>query len=308
MGDARRCEPDRDTYLIVMSSCDHCGHSEYAQTLWDTDVAAVGLRHVPHLVAADNDCLPRRGELLRSLRLIEQFEAERKERRHRNDEAMWNALLSGCRLHNDREMALGVFAEIRRRRFSERTMVKAAVSMRNLWAFQMKEEGDGGLLDGDGHRRFEAISAEIRDRGWDRFKTSAVSEFKIESECQPHAFYAGDGHLRSDEYAAIEDAMAELLDPLRANGYAPDLSVVTRRLREGELARDAVLRHSEKLTVVYGVMRTEEGHDIVVHKNLRICSDCHSFMKALSKVTGRVLTISDSYRVHQFVHCYLFCE
>ena len=102
--------------------------------------------------------------------------------------------------------------------------------------------------------------------------------------------------------------MAELLDPLRANGYAPDLSVVTRRLREGELARDAVLRHSEKLTVVYGVMRTEEGHDIVVHKNLRICSDCHSFMKALSKVTGRVLTISDSYRVHQFVHCYLFCE
>ena len=167
-GDARRCEPGRDTYLIVMSSCDHCGHSEYAQTLWYTDVAAVGLRHVPHLVAAANDCLPRRGELLRSLRLIEQFEAERKERRHRNDDAMWNALLSGCRLHNDREMTLGVFAEIRRRRFSERTMAKAAVSMRNLWAFQMKEESDGGLLDGGG-----VMATAASKRSAPRFGTAA---------------------------------------------------------------------------------------------------------------------------------------
>ncbi|KAJ8485985.1 hypothetical protein OPV22_018470 [Ensete ventricosum] len=42
--------------------------------------------------------------------------------------------------------------------------------------------------------------------------------------------------------------------------------------------------HSEKLAIAFGLLNTEAGVEIVVIKNLRVCEDCHQFMKTVSQV------------------------
>ncbi|CBI40215.3 unnamed protein product, partial [Vitis vinifera] len=61
-----------------------------------------------------------------------------------------------------------------------------------------------------------------------------------------------------------------------------------------------LLYHSEKLAVVFGILSTPNGSPIQIIKNLRICGDCHTFMKFMSKVTLRKIIIRDGNRFHHF--------
>lgn len=58
--------------------------------------------------------------------------------------------------------------------------------------------------------------------------------------------------------------------------------------------------HSEKLAVAYAVMKTPSEAPIHVIKNLRICDDCHSALKLISKVTMRLIVVRDVKRFHSF--------
>ena len=78
--------------------------------------------------------------------------------------------------------------------------------------------------------------------------------------------------------------------------------MVTREMNafKGETKEYVVLRHSEKLAVLFGLLETHADFEIVINKNLRICADCHTFMKLLSRLERRRLVVSDSNRVHVF--------
>ncbi|KAK9291002.1 hypothetical protein L1049_009185 [Liquidambar formosana] len=58
--------------------------------------------------------------------------------------------------------------------------------------------------------------------------------------------------------------------------------------------------HSEKLAIAFGLLKTEAGTEIVVIKNLRVCGDCHLFMKLVSKIVNRQFVIRDATRFHHF--------
>ena len=62
----------------------------------------------------------------------------------------------------------------------------------------------------------------------------------------------------------------------------------------------ALCSHSEKLAIAYGLMRTPLGEPIQVFKNLRVCSDCHTATKFISKVTERDIVVRDANRFHHF--------
>jgi hypothetical protein len=44
--------------------------------------------------------------------------------------------------------------------------------------------------------------------------------------------------------------------------------------------------HNEKLAVAFGLLNTATGSEIVVIKNLRVCGDCHSFLKSVSAIAN----------------------
>ena len=58
--------------------------------------------------------------------------------------------------------------------------------------------------------------------------------------------------------------------------------------------------HSERLAIAYGLISTPNGTPIRITKNLRICSDCHTFSKLVSKFFERELVMRDANRFHHF--------
>ena len=63
---------------------------------------------------------------------------------------------------------------------------------------------------------------------------------------------------------------------------------------------DALCGHSEKLAVAFGLLSLPSGSTIRVSKNLRMCNDCHSASKILSRIEKRHIIVSDEYCVHHF--------
>jgi pentatricopeptide repeat protein len=82
-------------------------------------------------------------------------------------------------------------------------------------------------------------------------------------------------------------------------GYQPKLDCVTNnsKTREGKIAN--LLSHSEKLATAYMVTESSD-ETIIIFKNLRICEDCHEFIRLLSTITGRRLVINDRSLSHEF--------
>lgn len=58
--------------------------------------------------------------------------------------------------------------------------------------------------------------------------------------------------------------------------------------------------HSEKLALAFGLISLPPNIPIIIHKNLRICGDCHSFMKVAAHITERLLIVRDANRFHHF--------
>lgn len=86
---------------------------------------------------------------------------------------------------------------------------------------------------------------------------------------------------------------------LREAGYCPDSSFVLHDVDEEEKVH-SLRYHSEKLAVAYGLVKLPEGVPIRVMKNLRVCGDCHSAIKLISKVMGREIILRDANRFHHF--------
>ncbi|GAA0180905.1 hypothetical protein LIER_30171 [Lithospermum erythrorhizon] len=61
--------------------------------------------------------------------------------------------------------------------------------------------------------------------------------------------------------------------------------------------------HSEKLAIGFALLchGVEKGRKpIFIFKNLRVCGDCHEFIKGLSKVLRKVFLVRDANRFHKF--------
>ncbi|KAL6636857.1 hypothetical protein ACP70R_024429 [Stipagrostis hirtigluma subsp. patula] len=107
-----------------------------------------------------------------------------------------------------------------------------------------------------------------------------------------------DAAVREKRRAAYEKVV-ELHEQIRAAGYVPDTRYVLHDIDEGAKAR-ALMYHSERLAIAFGLVSTPPGTPLRVMKNLRICGDCHNAVKLIAKVTGREIVVRDNKRFHHF--------
>ncbi|GJM92733.1 hypothetical protein PR202_ga09227 [Eleusine coracana subsp. coracana] len=77
---------------------------------------------------------------------------------------------------------------------------------------------------------------------------------------------------------------------------------------EKEVAQPLLGFHSEKLAVAFGLLNTAAGSEIVVIKNLRVCGDCHLFLKSVSAIANRAFLVRDASRFHRFEHGVCSCK
>ncbi|KAK9069180.1 hypothetical protein SSX86_013296 [Deinandra increscens subsp. villosa] len=100
----------------------------------------------------------------------------------------------------------------------------------------------------------------------------------VEHKGTTHLFVAGDhNHPQTDEIYAMLTRLDDLINVSSGN-----------------------MVHSERLAIAFALLITEVGQDILVIKNLRVCGDCHEFIKSVSKVVERRFIIRDPTRFHHF--------
>ena len=168
-------------------------------------------------------------------------------------------------------------------------MAAASVMMRNIYKMNNKIE------------KVDHINHLMKTNGW--IKEPGFSEIDIYGKL--HRFYAGDEYIKNKEgnegYDMIDDKLKDLCEKFKREcGYQQDYSLITRELNEDETEQDVIGRHSEKIALVYGLLMSDNEYVIVINKNLRICTDCHDFMRFASLTENRKIIVSDQNRVHVF--------
>jgi hypothetical protein len=127
----------------------------------------------------------------------------------------------------------------------------------------------------------------------------------IELDNEIYEFVAGDkSHW---QYKEIYEMVDEMGRELKKAGYAPTTSEVLLDIDE-EDKEDALNRHSEKLAIAFALLNTPPGTPIRIVKNLRICGDCHSATKFISKIYKREIVVRDRNRFHHFKEGFCSCR
>ncbi|KAF9623646.1 hypothetical protein IFM89_003678 [Coptis chinensis] len=106
-----------------------------------------------------------------------------------------------------------------------------------------------------------------------------------------------DGKNRVNEYRHLPPYKNE--EKPKEQGYVPDTRYVLHDIDQ-EAKEQALLYHSERLAIAYGLISTPARMPLRIIKNLRICGDCHNTIKIMAKIVGRELIVRDNKRFHHF--------
>ncbi|CAI9092752.1 OLC1v1028080C1 [Oldenlandia corymbosa var. corymbosa] len=113
-----------------------------------------------------------------------------------------------------------------------------------------------------------------------------------------HEFFAGDtSHPQTKE---IYQHLKLIEEKLKSIGYVTDTSPAAM-IDESSDGKGLALRlHSERLAVAFALLNSKPGLPIRIFKNLRICRDCHTVMKLISKIFKVEVIVRDRLRFHHF--------
>ncbi len=101
-----------------------------------------------------------------------------------------------------------------------------------------------------------------------------------------------DGQVYKFHVGAIPEEAADMAPAINAK-----LDEWARVLSANGVSTESIMcRHSEKLALAFAVLKGQQ--DIVLEKNLRICSACHQASCALTIIEGIVIRHKDQSRIH----------
>ncbi|XP_031286785.1 pentatricopeptide repeat-containing protein At5g04780, mitochondrial [Pistacia vera] len=263
--------PDEFTYISVLSACSHIGLVEKGKTYFNLmmtqhDVSP-NVLHYSCMV----DILGRAGLIHEAHDLIKKMSFDA-------TASMWGSLLASCRTIKNLEIA-----EIAAKRLFEMEPDNAGnhVLLSNVYAAtsRWEEVARARKLLKDSEAKKE------RGKSW------------IEVKDKVHTFMVGESnHPRIKE---IYSKLEKLVEDMKNLGYKPETEHDLHDVEDSR-KQELLRHHSEKLALTFGLMCLCPGAPIRIIKNLRICGDCHSFMKFASSITGREIIVRDTNRFHHF--------
>ncbi|XP_077230689.1 pentatricopeptide repeat-containing protein At3g62890-like [Tasmannia lanceolata] len=263
-------EPNDITFIGVLSACTHAGLIDEGRRYFSRMVEHGITPKVEHYGCVV-DLLGRGGCVIEAHELIKNMPIP-------PDAGIWGALLGACRTHGNLELAEQAVIRLLE---LEPWNAGNYVLLSNIYAAK-------GCWD-------DVERVRERMRGRKVQKTPGSSSIEIESSI--HEFVIGDrSHPRSKE---IYEKLEELGMKLKLAGYVPNTNSVLHDICEEE-KEHALNVHSEKLAIAFGLIATPPGTPIRIVKNLRVCGDCHSATKLISKIEGREIIVRDRIRFHHF--------
>ncbi|KAL0741545.1 hypothetical protein Bca4012_083058 [Brassica carinata] len=263
--------PNRITFIGVLHACCHMGFVEqghyYFNHLMKRYSVQPDLQHYTCVVG-----------LLSKAGLFEEVESFMREAPIQWDVVAWRALLNACYVRRNYTLGKKV-AEYAMETYPNDSGIYILLS--NIHATSK---------EWDGVARVRSLMKERRVK-----KEPGVSWISIRN--QTHMFLSEDN--QHSEIVLIYAKVKEVLSKIRTLGYSPDVAGGYHDVDE-EQSESNLSYHSEKLAVAYGLMKTTENSPLYVTKNVRICDDCHSAIKLISRLSNRLIVVRDSNRFHHF--------
>ncbi|KAF8402675.1 hypothetical protein HHK36_010764 [Tetracentron sinense] len=272
-----KVKPNAVTFTNVLSACSHAGLVVEGRLYFNQMLPVYGVAPQVKHYACMVDILGRAGLLEEAMELIEKMSIV-------PSASVWGALLGACRIHGNvdiAEHACNRLLELEPRNHG------AYVLLSNIYAKSGKWDGVSRL------RKL------MRDSGLK--KEPGCSSIEVDG--MVHEFLVGDNsHPLSKKIYTKLDEIASRLKPI---GYVPNKSHLLQNVDEEDVKEQALFLHSEKLAIAFGLISMSPSAPIKIVKNLRVCGDCHSVAKLISRVYNREILLRDRYRFHHFRrgHC-----
>ncbi|KAM0072812.1 putative tetratricopeptide-like helical domain superfamily, DYW domain-containing protein [Helianthus debilis subsp. tardiflorus] len=266
--------PDHVTFVGVLSACSHMGlvdqGFDHFNSMSDVYALTPKTEHFSCMV----DILGRAGELDKMEDFLNKMPVN-------PSVLIWRTVLGACcRSNSERATNLGIRAGSKLLELDPNNAVNY-VLLSNMYAHKGKWEDMRKT-------RFLMKLADVKKEvgcSWVSMKDGV------------HVFVASDkSHPEIDK---IHEKVLELQGRMREMGYVPEIKYALHDL-ETENREEMLSYHSEKLAVAF-VLRRKSELPIRIMKNLRVCGDCHTFLKYVSKIVGRLIVVRDSNRFHHFV-------
>ncbi|KAJ0982044.1 hypothetical protein J5N97_010299 [Dioscorea zingiberensis] len=270
MIEGERTKPDDVTLLGVLCACCHQGLVDVGRKLFIDMERKFGLQLRVEHYGCMVDLLGKAGFLEEAHELIKTMPMKA-------DAVIWRTLLAACRIHGDTQLGELVIG--------------------NLLELE-PENGENYVL---------LANILIRDRRWNEVekvrKIMNQRRIKKVPGCSSIEFdnvvyeFVAANRFEKETMDEIYKVLEEVGRELTAAGYVADTELVSYDLVEEE-KEGTLMHHSEKLALAFGLLRTPQNCTIRIVKNLRVCKDCHSFLKLVTKVYKREIVVRDRNSTH----------
>ncbi|KAJ8754453.1 hypothetical protein K2173_005614 [Erythroxylum novogranatense] len=259
------------TFTAVLSACSRGGLVGKGKEMFESMKRDYGidprLEHYGCMV----DLLGRAGKLAEAEKFILEMPVK-------PNAPVWGALLGACRIHRNASIAERVgkiLIQLQPEHSGYYVVLSNIYARTNRWD------------------NVEIVRQMMKEKGVKKPPGYSL----IELDGKVHNFTTGD--KTHPEIKMIERMWEEILRKIRLVGYIGNTTDALFDVDEEEKENN-LHRHSEKLAIAYGIMRTEDCTPIRIVKNLRVCEDCHTATKLISKVYKRELIVRDRSRFHHF--------
>lgn len=263
--------PDYITFIGLLFACSHAGLIEEAQRYFNSMRTVYGITPGPEHYACMIDLFGRSGDFVKAEELLHQMEVE-------PDATVWKAILAASRKHGNIENG----------ERAAKTLMKLEPNNAVPYVLLSNMYSAAGRQD-------EAANVRRLMKSRNISKEPGCSW--VEEKGKVHSFMSED--RRHPRMVEIYSKVDEMMLLIKEAGYLADMSFALHDLdKEGKEL--GLAYHSEKLAVAFGLLVVPSGAPIRIIKNLRVCGDCHSAMKYISRVYLRHIILRDSNCFHHF--------
>ncbi|KAG8383444.1 hypothetical protein BUALT_Bualt04G0013900 [Buddleja alternifolia] len=265
-------KPNEVTFIAVFAACSHSGMVDDGQHLFHRMKVDYGLEPNADHYACVVDLLGRAGRLDEAYKIINSMPAGL------DKVGAWSSLLGACKIHEDVQLG----------EISARNLLQLEPNVASHYVLLSNIYSSAGLWE-----KAKEVRNNMKEKGVRKEPGCSWIEFGDEV----HKFLVGDAsHPQSEQ---LYQFLADMFTRMKKEGYVPDTSCVLHNVDEKE-KENLLCGHSERLAIAFGLLNTPPGTTIRVAKNLRVCNDCHSATKFISKIVDREIVVRDVRRFHHF--------
>nr|XP_017239318.1 PREDICTED: pentatricopeptide repeat-containing protein At4g33170 [Daucus carota subsp. sativus] len=267
-----KVKPNSITFGKLLTGCSHAGLVEEGLNYFYSMEMTYGVKPGPAHYSCVIDMFGRAGRLKEAEEFISSMPFE-------PNAFGWCSFLAACWICND----------IERGKFAAEQLLKiepensgAHVLLCNIYA--------------KGHRWDDVKRVRRLMKDVNVKKVPGYSWVDVDNKT--HVFGADDwSHPRKED---IDKRLDGLFNEIVEAGYIPCTDSISLDVVDSMKVK-MLHRHSERIAIAFALISMPSGKPIIIKKNLRVCFDCHSAIKFISKVTGRKIIVRDNSRFHHFV-------